>query len=638
MISISMPSLDQSWAVELAVVGSPICVAMRSTRASADRRPQWLAQAQAAQAETQRQLEYAAIYRDLGRNAQAAINPGSPKQAAINPGSPDQAASNPGSPKRRPRTIEAALTYLEKASPEALATHRPRLVALINRAATGEPARSAVAAVLDCDSLFLQILDFCDAVGVRRRNFSRMIGDRESRPIPRLQSRDLYAAAALASLNRRWREFTQGDSARDYLGAQERAARERSAQRFRKLAADASAPAFHRLIAAAAADDVATLQSKLLLDEACRELAVFYERRRDDTEDEDEDVRRLGHSRTHNALYELFTESMLDRYADSDSAWGRDEVLALCLLNAACEGAENAVEELVQLGASGSYCFDCDKGDCSLTILLRLAMQDHGAPALRGLTVMDRHLRSTDTWWARHLAEVAERRARGSNGSWLHLAAARGNRGLVEFLLRVGVPAELPLHDVLDRSYSTYRDEDDPPLPGRSYTPADWARNRGEVEIAELLETYEHPEFPRLIAGEAYARGTLVRYNVEKGFGFIEPECDESEDALEDDEYDDVFVHVSALYDACAPRGRPARRAFIPQPGQRLAFVVGKGKGGRPQAVRVANARRLSYIEVAYDIMGRKLGMPLDREAATRAWDDYARRCRAYDDGGWGYY
>ena len=568
----------------------------------------WLAQAQAAQAETQRQLEYAAIYRDLGRNAQAAINPGSPK--------------------RRPRTIEAALTYLEKAPPEALATHRPRLVALINRAATGEPARSAAAAVLDCDSLFLQILDFCGAVGVRRRNFSSMIGDRESRPMPRYYDRDIYAAAALASLNRRWREFTQGDSARDYLGAQERAARERSAQRFRKLAADASAPAFHRLIAAAAADDVATLQSKLLLDEACRELAVFYERRRDDTEDEDEDVRRLGHSRTHNALYELFTESMLDRYADSDSAWGRDEVLALCLLNAACEGAENAVGYLVQLGASGSYCFDCDHGTDSLIMLLDKALRDHGAPALRGLTVMDRHLRSTDTWWARHLPEVAERRARGSNGSWLHLAAARGNRGLVEFLLRVGVPAELPLHDVLDRSYSTYRDEDDPPLPGRSYTPADWARNRGEVEIAELLETYEHPEFPRLIAGEAYLRGTLVRYNVEKGFGFIEPECDESEDPLEDDEHDDVFVHVSALYAACAPQDRPARRAFIPQPGQRLAFVVGKGKGGRPQAVRVANARRLSYIEVAYDIMGRKLGQPLDREAATRAWDDYARRCR----------
>ena len=121
-------SLDQSWAV----VGSPICVAMRGTRPawltsappqdSAASSPTWLAQAQAAQAETQRQLEYAAIYRDLG-NAQAAINPGSPK--------------------RRPRSIEAALTYLEKASPEALATHRPRLVALINRAATGEPALMA---------------------------------------------------------------------------------------------------------------------------------------------------------------------------------------------------------------------------------------------------------------------------------------------------------------------------------------------------------------------------------------------------------------------------------------------------------------------------------------------------------------
>ena len=200
------------------------------------------------------------------------------------------------------------------------------------------------------------------------------------------------------------------------------------------------------------------------------------------------------------------------------------------------------------------------------------------------------------------------------------------------------MPAELPVHDVLGTSYSTNLKDDDPPLPVRSYTPADWARNRGEVEIAELLETYEHPEFPRLIAGEAYLRGTLVRYNVEKGFGFIEPEYDESEDALADDEYDDdIFVHVSALYAACAPRGRPARRAFIPRPGQRLAFVVGEGKGGRPQAVRVANARRLSYIEVAYDIMGRKLGQPLDREAATRAWDEYSSRCRAYDRASWEY-
>ena len=591
---------------------------MRSRRASADRRPSWLAQAQAAQAETQRELEYAAIYRDLG-NAQAAINPGSPK--------------------RRPRTIEAALTYLEKASPEALATHRPRLVALINRAATGKPARSAVAAVLDCDSLFLQILDFCDAVGVRRRNFSYMIGDRESRPTPRYYERGIYAAAALASLNRRWREFTQGDSARDYLGAQERAARERSAHGFRKLAADASAPAFHRLIAAAAADDVATLQSKLLLDEACRELAA-YERGDDDTGVDDEDVRRidgLDRSRTHNALYELCTECMLDTLCagDSDSAWGRDEVLAICLLNAAREGAENAVGYLVQLGASGTYCFDHDYGDCSLIILLRSAMRDHGAPALRGLTVMDRHLRSTDKWWAQHLAEVAERRPRGSNGSWLHLAAARGNRGLVEFLLHRGVPAELPVHDVLGTSYSTNLKDDDPPLPVRSYTPADWARNRGEVEVAELLETYEHPEFPRLIAGEAYLRGTLVSYSVEKGFGFIEPEYDESEDALADDEYDDdIFVHVSALYAACAPRGRPARRAFIPRPGQRLAFVVGEGKGGRPQAVRVANARRLSYIEAASERIG---GQPLDREAATRAWDEYSSRCRAYDRASWEY-
>ena len=54
-------------------------------------------------------------------------------------------ASNRGSPKRRPRTIEAALSYLEKASPAALATHRVRLVALAGRAtaAPGAPRASS---------------------------------------------------------------------------------------------------------------------------------------------------------------------------------------------------------------------------------------------------------------------------------------------------------------------------------------------------------------------------------------------------------------------------------------------------------------------------------------------------------------
>ena len=46
-----------------------------------------------------------------------------------------------------PRTIDAALSYLEEVSPEALATHRVRLVALADRA-----IRATIAALDDEDA------------------------------------------------------------------------------------------------------------------------------------------------------------------------------------------------------------------------------------------------------------------------------------------------------------------------------------------------------------------------------------------------------------------------------------------------------------------------------------------------------
>ena len=355
-------------------------------------------------------IENTAAQRQLAMDAEIATIAQRLQQAAA----PEAGAkaSNRGTPKRRPRTIEAALSYLEKASPAALATHRVRLVALAGRAtaAPGAPTQppveqdqppvaSAVAAVLDCDSLFFQILNFCDAVGA-------------------------------------------------------------------------------------------------------------------------------------------------------------------------------------------------------------------------------------DKWWARELVDLVEQRVRGSNGSHLHIAAARGNRGLVEFLLHAGVPAELPMYDDLDGPHSRDPYSCGPPRPGRSYTPADWARNRGEVEVAKLLETYEHPERPRLITGEAYARGTLVRFNVEKGFGFIEPEQDEDEDELPD-----VFVHCLTFYAACAPWCSD-RRSFFPESGQPLAYVVGKGKGGRPRAVRVANKRALSYIEAGHDVGG----VYWDRATAICRWGEYVHMCRSYQEDSPDYY
>ena len=54
-----------------------------------------------------------------------------------------------------PRTIEAALSYLEEASPDALATHRVRLVALADRAAaaSGESQPSTATPLYDEDAL-----------------------------------------------------------------------------------------------------------------------------------------------------------------------------------------------------------------------------------------------------------------------------------------------------------------------------------------------------------------------------------------------------------------------------------------------------------------------------------------------------
>ena len=60
-----------------------------------------------------------------------------------------------------PRTIDAALSYLEEASPEALATHRVRLVALADRA-TVAPQPSPVAPRDDENALDEDFLFFTD--------------------------------------------------------------------------------------------------------------------------------------------------------------------------------------------------------------------------------------------------------------------------------------------------------------------------------------------------------------------------------------------------------------------------------------------------------------------------------------------
>lgn len=61
--------------------------------------------------------------------------------------------------------------------------------------------------------------------------------------------------------------------------------------------------------------------------------------------------------------------------------------------------------------------------------------------------------------------------------------------------------------------------------------------------------------------------GTVVRWNADRGFGFIEPDGGGVE----------TFVHIRAF----------ARRELKPAPGDRVSFEIGVDPRNRPQAIRV---------------------------------------------------
>ncbi|HWU75087.1 MAG TPA: cold shock domain-containing protein [Rhodanobacter sp.] len=64
--------------------------------------------------------------------------------------------------------------------------------------------------------------------------------------------------------------------------------------------------------------------------------------------------------------------------------------------------------------------------------------------------------------------------------------------------------------------------------------------------------------------------GTLIKWNDDRGFGFIAPAAASAE----------IFVHVSAF----------PRDGVRPRVGELLSFDVEVGKNGRPQAIRVMRA------------------------------------------------
>ena len=116
-------------------------------------------------------------------------------------------------------------------------------------------------------------------------------------------------------------------------------------------------------------------------------------------------------------------------------------------------------------------------------------------------------------------------------------------------------------------------------------------------------------------------RGTLVHFDVSRGFGFIEPDDDASDDDASDVDasdddcwterlHNDVFVHIDVLRAAAAPG--PARGGF-PQPGQVLLFREQHGQRGT-RATKVA----------ALD--GSWLALPLDEFRAGLYWERHKQR------------
>ena len=96
--------------------------------------------------------------------------------------------------------------------------------------------------------------------------------------------------------------------------------------------------------------------------------------------------------------------------------------------------------------------------------------------------------------------------------------------------------------------------------------------------------------------------GTLVRFDVSPGFGFIEPDLDSEASSDEESDYDgynsddgrhadNVFVHLSVL--RAAAKGGNSRG--YPQPQQRLVFRAERGRQGMRASI-VADAEDGSFL------------------------------------------
>ena len=329
-------------------------------------------------------------------------------------------------------------------------------------------------------------------------------------------------------------------------------------------------------------------------------------------------------------------DSYLDRMDISEGGNFEDAILAVCLLNAAKAGAVEAAEFLLSFNTSlWSLCFD-QKGNNGFHDAIEYACLVSCLEApVKGVRAMLSSVRSSPPqheYLKQMLSENLHQRVRGSDGSALHLAAARGHLSLVRVLLEVGMNRTRLADRARNGSAAQRR------APGK--TPAERARLRGHTRVVELLnQRVVQPNRPVRLAiptgrpgrGLGAAQfGTLVRFEVGRGFGFIEPDLDSEDEAGESDYYSDDY---DDLYDGYGHRGRRDDDVFVhldvlraaargsrgyPQPGQRLLFRTEQGRQGL-RAGLVADPEDGSFLT---------LSLP-DEELAGHEWGRYRR------GGGW---
>ncbi len=72
-------------------------------------------------------------------------------------------------------------------------------------------------------------------------------------------------------------------------------------------------------------------------------------------------------------------------------------------------------------------------------------------------------------------------------------------------------------------------------------------------------------------------QGRIASWNEARGFGFITPEQDGAEQTPAGQRSAGLFVHITALQSD----GR------VPEPGERVTYLIGSGQDGKPRALQV---------------------------------------------------